>query len=397
MLKYDFFEDIFLDFYPISITRGFPLQPQDRSASSNFYEILTKNDPLTENQSRYILKILDKYKIISEKFGITYKSDLETAKWKLPFRTIDYTKKISVEKDEENRIWVIAKFPYSFKSKFETEFLVDSHSVGHSKWDADRKVRKIPFYSINIISFYNYCKSNDFEIDETFLSAMDEVEEIWNRTEEIEHSCAIVDGEVRLINANDEILDFWNSNRIGVMTNDLFLAKSMGFLLKQSSKKITVPEIISSSKENIFWISDFDKFFSVAKDLEGKICILIDRVSSRRDFLEEFINAADKNGILREEIKVCHRESNQANSEFNDWVKENSLGGKVADGKYLIFNHKPSKWLFQQENSVKIIVTNGLYTDTSTFVRDWINHHPCVVYLGPVKPSLQKEKKIVDL
>jgi len=143
MLKYDFFEDIFLDFYPISITRGFPLQPQDRSASSNFYEILTNNDPLTENQSRYILKILDKYKIISEKFGITYKSDLETAKWKLPFRTIDYTKKISVEKDEENRIWVIAKFPYSFKSKFETEFLVDSHSVGHSKWDADRKVRKM--------------------------------------------------------------------------------------------------------------------------------------------------------------------------------------------------------------------------------------------------------------
>jgi len=393
MLKYDFIEDIFLDFYPISIARGFPLQPQDRSASSNFYEIITNKDALTENQSRYLLKILDKYKIVSEKFGLSYKNDLENAKWKLPFRVIDYTKKISVEKDEENHIWILAKFPYSFKSKFETEFLLDSHS----KWDADRRVRKIPFYSVNIISFYNFCRDNDFEIDESFLSSMDEVEEIWNRSEEIENSCIIDNGEVCLVNAKDEILDFWNSNRNKILTNDLLLAKSMGFLLKQPSKNPTAAEIISSSEENIFWISDFDKFFSVTKQVEGKICILIDRVSSRRDFLEEFLTFADKNGVPREEIKVCHRESNQANSEFNDWVKENSLGGKVADGKYLIFNHKPSKWLFQEENSVKIIVTNGLYTDTSTFVRDWINHHPCVIYLGPVKPSLQKEKKIVNL
>ncbi len=397
MLKYDFIEDIFLDFYPISITRGFPLQPQDRSASSNFYEIITNKDTLTENQSRYLLKILDKYKIVSEKFGLSYKSDLENARWKLPFRVIDYTKKISVEKDEENRIWILAKFPYSFKSKFETEFLVENNSSGYSKWDADRKIRKIPFYSINIISFYNFCRDNDFEIDESFLSAIDEVEEIWNRSEEIENSCIVVDGEVCLVNAKDEILDYWNSNRNKSLTNDLLLAKSMGFLLKQPSKNPTVSEIISSSEENIFWISDFDKFFSITKQVEGKICILIDRVSSRRDFLEEFLNFADKNCIRREEIKICHRESNQANSEFNDWVKENSLGGKVADGKYLIFNHKPSKWLFQQENSVKIVVTNGLYTDTSTFVRDWINHHPCVIYLGPVKPSLQREKKIVNL
>lgn len=397
MLKYDFFEDIFLDFFPVITTHGFPLQPQDRSAILNFYEIVSNNTALTENQSKYILKILDKYKIISEKFGLSYKDSLETAKWKQSFRVIDYTKKISVEKDEDNRAWIIAKFPYSFKSKFETEFLVDANSLSYSKWDADRKIRKIPFYSINIISFYNFCRDNDFEIDESFLSAMGEVEEIWNRADEIEQFCFIEDNKVRLVNVNDSILDFWRLNKQDQITNDLILAKSMGYLLKQPSKNPTFIEIIASSKENIFWVSDFNKFFSVTKDVVGKICILIDRVSSRRDFLEDFVKAADKNGIGREEIKVCHRESNQGNSEFNDWVKENSLGGKVGDGKYLIFNHKPSKWLFQQENSVKIIATNGLYTDTSPFVRDWINHHPCVFYIGPVKPTLQREKKIVDL
>jgi hypothetical protein len=394
MLKYDFFEDIFLDLFPVSTSRGFPLQPQDRSAILNFYEIISANNALTENQSRYILKILDKYKIISEKFGLSYKDSLETASWKQPFRVIDYTKKISVEKDEDNHIWIIAKFPYSLKSKFETEFLI---GVSDSKWDADRKVRKIPFYSVNIISFYNFCKDNDFEIDESFLSAIGEVEEIWNRSDEIEQFCFVENDEVRLSNVDNGILDYWRSNRQSQITNDLILAKSMGYLLKQPSKNPTVAEIIASSKENIFWISDFNKFFSVTNSITGKICILVDRVSSRRDFLEDFVKSADENGVRREEIKVCHRESNQGNSEFNDWVKENSLGGKVGDGKYLIFNHKPSKWLFQQENSVKIIATNGLYTDTSPFVRDWINHHPCVFYIGPVKPTLQREKKIVDL
>ncbi len=397
MSKYDYIEDIFLGFFTVSCSRTFPLQPQDRSAVLNFYEILHRNDALTENQSKYILKILDKYKVIAVKHGIDYQDDLLTASWKQPFRIIDYTKKISVEKDEENRVWIIAKFPYSFKNKFEKEFSVEKNNFSNSRWDPDRKIRKIPFYEVNTIAFYNFCRENEFEIDESFLSAVAEVEEIWNRTDEIENFCIVENNSIHLNNASSEILDFFQKNKKGKLANDLLLAKSMGFPLKNIEKRAGPAEIIAATSTNIFWLSNFDKFFNLTKDIDGKICILIDRVSSRREFLQEFVAAADKNNVAREEIKVCHRESNQGSSDFNDWVKTNSLGGKVSEGKYLIFNHKPSKWLFQDSNSVKIIVTNAVYPDTNPFVRDWINYHDCVFYIGTVKPTLQKERKIVEL
>ena len=96
-------------------------------------------------------------------------------------------------------------------------------------------------------------------------------------------------------------------------------------------------------------------------------------------------------------IKVCFRDSSQSTSQLNAWIKENELGGKVQEGKIFIFNHKPAKWLFKNDISVKIIVTNNLYPDTVISVREWIKSHPCVFYVGNIKPSLQKEINIVDL
>ncbi len=82
---------------------------------------------------------------------------------------------------------------------------------------------------------------------------------------------------------------------------------------------------------------------------------------------------------------------------FKDIFKDNNLGGKVQEGKILIFFHKPPKWLFKDGIDVKIVVTNSytpIHEPTSSV---WLDTHPCVCYLGEIKPTLTRKQKIVSL
>ena len=51
-------EDVFLDFYDLVVGLKLRVQPQDLSALTSFYNIVSANKQLTENQANFILKLL---------------------------------------------------------------------------------------------------------------------------------------------------------------------------------------------------------------------------------------------------------------------------------------------------------------------------------------------------
>ena len=169
----------------------------------------------------------------------------------------------------------------------------------------------------------------------------------------------------------------------------------MGFPLRKNPD--TLVEKIASSTENSFWIKTNADLFSAIENVHGKICIVLDRTSDVLRWLKDFVADADKAGVKRDEIKVCFRENKDHKSGINDWIKLAGVGGKVEDGKILIFETKPAKWLFKESNDVKMLVTNNIYPPTNTLTRDWIYSHPCVIYLGETKPTEQRGQKIVEL
>jgi len=101
MLSPEYIEDIFVKFFDAVIHSSVSMQTQDSSAALSFYNCIQNGTQLTENQGRFILKILDKYKNISAINGYDYKELIKDPKWKSTFRVLDLTKKISVEKDAE--------------------------------------------------------------------------------------------------------------------------------------------------------------------------------------------------------------------------------------------------------------------------------------------------------
>jgi hypothetical protein len=397
MSSHLYLEDVFIEFYTFIMSGAVSPQYQDVSPCDNFFNLIVSKKQLTENQSRFILKILEKYKKFSANHGLHYQHLLDNPKWKNPFRVIDTSKRIYIEKDSQDNLWLNAKFPYSFKDQFQKE-IVENTGISGSHWDPDTKVRRIPFRNCNIIHVYDFAIRNGFEIDDSVLSAVSEVEEIWDGSNDIIPYSKIINNKVFLINACEDVEAWWQQYSTDDLSYDMFLAKTAGFpVIFDGYNPVSDIEKISVSEETHFWIKENDQFFNLYNIVKGTCAIVLDRGCDVKEWISNFVESAEKSGLKKELIRVCFRESNEGNTGFNDWIKQNNLGGTLENAKIFIFQHKPPKWLFKDDVSVKIVVTNGLYPSTSNLTQALTESHPCVVHLGNIKPSAQRNMTIVDL
>ncbi len=384
-------EDIFEDFYKLTIQGIIPLQYQDSDACYSFYNAITEGGLLTENQQKYIVRILDKYKMFSANNGLDYQALISAPSWKNPVRVIDRSKKVWVE-EVDGHLKLQFKFPFQLKEEFEKE--IEPKKEVFSSWDHERKIRSMMLYNANLISVNEFVTRHRFEIDESFLSALAQWEEILDQQENVAVHCEIKNGLVSLINAAASAQQYWQEHCTGNLSQDLMLAKSMGYLL--INPKDTAIETIAS-QNSLFWVKSFEQLFELYKAVDCKMCIVLDRAHDSAEWLKQFVDVADKVLVNRSDIKVCFRENKSGNIKFNDWVKNNGLGGAVEQGKILIFQHKPAKWLFKQPHSVKMLVTNNIYPPSNTLTREWLEHHHCSIFLGDIKPSKTRNIKIVQL
>lgn len=391
-----YFEDIFLKFYDHDMSLDIGVQYQDRSPMVSFYSKISTGQALTQNQANYVVKILEKYKNLSKITGYDYSVDIIDAQWKNNFRVLDLGKKLYVEKRDDGKIEICLKFPYQLKQEFDKEIDVNlPNSLRVSHWDHENKVRRLDFYQFNLMAIYDFALKHSFEIDESFMCALADVEEIWQTEEKIRPTCHIVNGMVIWKNVS-ESTDEWLREKIkDNICDDLMLAKSMGYVLEGTPT--TLIEKIAATSLNTFWIKSNQDLFNIYQSITGKMAVILDRTSDTLSWLQNFVASAEYAGIDRNDIRVCFREGKDSKTGLNEWIKLAGVGGKIDDGKIFIFEHKPAKWLFKDSQDVKLIVTNNLYPHTSQVTKDWLESHPCVIYLGDIKPSEQRGKKIVEL
>lgn len=399
MLRSHYIEDIFLDFYVLVSMNLVQVQWHDSTPVDSFANTLTSGGTLTKAQSLYVLRLLAKYKGKAKDAGLDYEMHLDNPVWKKNFRVIDMSKRIHVEENPAGYAQVCIKFPFELKKTFDMEFNELLGKSSTKMWDADRKLRIIPLNEINIVALHNFANAHGFELDQTFEEVLSGVEEVWDQQDKILPYAEVVNGAVVLNNAIEDAQAFWEQTKTGSLGQDLLTAKSMGYPVRLNYVPVTSVEKIAASVESMFWIKDNKTFFDIYKELKtGSVCFVLDRTSNIHDWVRDFVLESTTEGIARSDIKVCFRESDMSkNSRFNEWVKEQGLGGTVDTGRIFLFENKPPKWLFTKNVDVKMIVTNNLYPNTNTLTQQWIEHHPCVLHIGDIKPSQKRNLKIVGL
>jgi hypothetical protein len=396
MLKSHYIEDVFVEFVDLCYSRNIIPQHQDLSAATSFYNVITTANQLTKNQANFLLKILQKYKNFSKMAGLDYSSVIDNPQWKNSFRILDLSKRAYIEKDEEGNIWICLKFPFALKEVFDKEISPVAKDYSSSLWDPEERVRKLKFYNFNLVEIFEFLQKHQFDIDDTFMIALAEVEEIWQNSEEISPYCEKHFGAtVDLINAPDDVNSWFEEKRSCVQGNDLLLAKSMGYLLKE--KPTSLIEKIAASENTQFWLKNIDQFFKMYSEIDGVVAVILNRGDKVEEWVKQFCEIAKNIGIENNDIRVCFRMDKNEDRGFNQWVKDSGYGGKVDLGKIFIFQNKPAKWLFSENIDVKIILTNSLYPVPSATTQAWMQSHTCVCFVGDIKAAHIKEEKIVEL
>ena len=392
MLKSNFVEDIFISFFNLDI----PLLGIDSQATESFYNLVIVGKSLTQNQGNFLVKILKKYATEAKVRGLDYSTAIISPQWKSNFRVLDLSRKIHVEQDEHGELWICAKFPFSMKETFDKAIISSSNSNISSKWDADNRVRKLRLYDYNLIEVYDFAVSHNFEIDNTFLDVIADVEHIWEHQDEVIPSCYIEQNSVKLKNANDETVQWWEAHTTANVNSDLLLAKSIGYPYK--GIPTTTVEKMAVTESNQFWLKSNSEFFKLYKSINGIIAVIVNKGDAAQEWIKRFVLDAELAEVEKSDIRVCFRLNKDENGTgFNQWVKDNNLGGPVEGAKIYIFQNKPPKWLFSQDVSVKIIATNSLYPIPSTTTQTWMANHTCVCFVGEIKASNIKDKHIVEL
>ena len=368
---------------------------QDIGPVISFNKTITSGRLLTRKQGNFILQILKKYK---NTLGIeNIDEHLSTPVWKNDFRVIDTNKYIGIETDENNVTWLSVKFPYSYKEEFIKVFFNKERDP--TRWDPINLARKVKITDINLILFVEIAVQQGFEIDETVLTVVSYVEELWNNEERLVPYSLIEDNQVRLVNASKSTVEYWNDNKVNIIEHDLLLAKQMGFILRDSQRQ-TVSEKISSTPDTHFWFKEPEKFYQYIDELAAfPVVFVLDRSPEPLDWTRQFVREFPFKNFVREDIRICFRPSNndRKGKEFNDWLKDQCLNKPVADGKIFICQQKPPKWMFENGFKVKVIATNSIYPSVNAVTNALFSSHPNVFYFDKVKPSSKRNVKIAEL
>jgi hypothetical protein len=391
-----YIEDIFVEFYSHLLFLTVSIDTLDVAPIENFYQLCQDDRALTEKQANFIIRLLKKYKSKVCTANFDYTHQLEDPKFKNSFRVVDNIRKVYITQEDNGIPFLCLQFPYSFKDTFHKE--IESFYQGYIfEWDKKRYVNKTELFKINFLQIYSFVTKHDFVIDESFQKLASDLEHALENQENIIPYSVIEQGSINLKVASESILEKFSQSELSDINNQMFLAKTMGYPLRLSEKPKNLIEKISSTSTNTFWLKEISDIFEIYKILKIKIAVIIDRAQDNISWLTEFIEKSEISGIPREKIKVCFRDSKNNDTGINQWIRDNSVGGKIEGGDILIFQHTPPKWLFKEENYVKMLVTTMITPATSQTTSDWLEIHPCVIYLSGIRPTLKGKKQIVEL
>ena len=190
---------------------------------------------------------------------------------------------------------------------------------------------------------------------------------------------------MHLVNAIPSAQEYFENNKTSNIDNDLLLAKLMGFQF--IGKDDTIAKKISSSSSTKFRIPDIGRAIDFSESIQGTKVIILDRASDYKEWLLKFHTFLINPNIDVNKFVLCHRENNKTNPNFNQWVKDSGFGGKTDGAEYLIFLHRPKKWLFSSETDVKIVFTTGLWDSRDNITRSFVDSIGCDISISEAKPT----------
>jgi hypothetical protein len=373
--------------------------PGDSKFVDSFYDQICKGSGLTEKQSVIALRIISKY---VDKINIITKTDILpfiiTPTYRLGIRTLTTVRHISVINAAEEKKLIKVQFPYD--DALLQEIKKEMKNFIQAEWVSDDKSWVFSLEDRAIGFFSNWLTGKNFTADAEFNNYVEQASLITANFENYVPMLTFEDKTAKLVNA---------FHGIPTLTSDtivtaLFEARRAGITIWDSNVDTAITESTVNDVTKQFIKTDPSEPFSVnleensIQDLKIILenlspCIVMVPGGNELSKLESAMTLIKDTDIKNSEISVLFRLPKETGSDFNQYVRDNSLNSPITDTTKVIFlSGKIPKTLIESKIKINCIINYNFYNIHYTLANFLKNHHNVINVI-----SNKKQKKIDDV
>jgi hypothetical protein len=371
------------------------LLSMDRSIVSSISSQILMGNGFTEKQSVLAVRLSKKY---SKQLSIALKIDItpfvDNPQFKLPFRTLDNSRKIQIKKlQNSNKRVISVSFPYHeelvAQIKTYKKILSQTSHTGNGvnwnlesrSWDFDLREEHVDWINANLVN-------SSFLADELFLDLIEQIENVKSNLENYIPIIKFTGKKFIYENVPNGVLQPTSTDLIDVIfqgrkygittwTDDIDIALSKLNLNSTLYNFLTSPDITSLPKDKEkLTISDIGSIISYSLP-----CLVIIPGGSELKHLEYCRALFEKNGISNDEMCVLFRLDNTSGKTCNDFIKNQKLNNPLTDTTKIVFiSGKVPKPLVESKMIFSTILNLGISGVHYTLSNYLKNHHFVINY-----------------
>lgn len=352
-------------------------------------QLLYNSNHLTERQGQLAIRLLSKYRTELRPHVATVDEDLDTPKWKHPFRVLPKSKNLTIDKD---RIHV--EFP------FETDVVEtfrkrnsEVHELHKGIWDVDLKKWSFSLTEKNIEWLGSILANKGFQIDPAFIELYQATTKVFEDIENHLPMLVQTDTGFSLKNCHKNIPQPSTDN----LVEALFWAREYGITtwddaidtqLKTQVNPVT-RTILAISNRKHPWVDSSVYSVESFTDLlaYGGPAMVIIPGGSELELVKTWAEFAYSLGISTQQMSVMFRLPNEQ-AEFNKYVKQAELNNPVDANTRLVFvSTKITKPLIKAGIKFNTVINLGYYNYMHFSMSTVVDNARNLVYYSMKTPA----------
>lgn len=319
------------------------ISPHDYHVFINLQQHSHSSNNLTEKQGNLCIVLLKKYKDkIIQQSGVDITPFLSNPKFKNPFRSINYGKKIKiVDHATYNRV-ISVEFPYD--DQILALLRQKKSELNFATWNKEEKSWFFSLDEVSIKFLSELVATHGFVPDEEFRDYMEQLTNIENNLEKFT-PMAVLEGEkIKFIN----ISSYTPQNSSDDFLESIFFAKKIGIGIWDQAIEAKIADLPVDNAVKSLIKNDPGKHFEMALEnipLETltpvinymlPILVIVGSGNQLDKLIKnvEFFNSA---GIKNDEMSVLFRLPSDTGLNFNNYVRNNNLNSKFSDHTKVVF------------------------------------------------------------
>lgn len=361
------------------------LPARDRSILFSMGAQLKKPLALTERQAVLAIKILAENRNLYDKIE-NFNQLLEAPLYKYPFRSIDTSRKIFVLEKVKIQNTTLGYPAIAIRFPFDHNLnkLLDK-IPGRKNYCIEHRAHCYKLNEENIRNIMTLFKEKDFIVDSEILEWYDEINKITRTPTEYVPSVIVESFQVKLVNCNKQIEEYFDKHKTGQIIEDLFLAKTMNLFfpskLLEELVDITGYEmskkLLSQGSYSVS-ITDYSKadITTMTSNLNAfPVLMLIDEKEME---LKNWVTAFNTAGVENSNMSVLFRADKSVT--FNEYIKNAKLNNLIDDKTKVVFvKQKIPKILYKINFTPKLVISSSTFYAHYTGQK-LVDSHPAVLY-----------------